>query len=812
MFFCPKIRAATTVCALLLVATLPAETLTWTGAASSDWNLADLNWTNELGEATAWVNGSDALFPSNAVPPVSVTGDVELHNLTLARRANEFAWSDGGGSLTFVSAGANPTNYIRFGGDAKHHDLHARVSCAGPFVKDGDAVLYLYNAGNNFAGGIFQTMSQMRICTSDAVGPGAVTMLGNSTVFNLHEPIAPDVKFIQDGGSSTLLGSVGPMLTIKSVGATANNAARTFRIGRGSNACAITLALTDPESEGIGQYVFVGSSSTFTFDGGVVKASSVTKDLFFTTASNAKPAARVTNNGVTFDTAGANTDLGLSLTFDAPKTVTNVLETVYPNDWSFENSTLTANWSLDKGGNTEGSSSQPTNSAFMKDGVGESSPYVPAYFTTNGARFAVIRRSHTLSQDVTLPTAGLWRVVYERGCRPQLSYSGHDLAMTVSLGGAENATVSPARTSQYPFRREETALFSLEAGSKKLSFAVDPIDKASYAVLLDAVRLERCEVVTLPTGPLVKTGDGTLVVTNLVSAGLVAVSNGTLAVKGTTLDGASVDVASGGALTLCATRLTNATVNVAVGGALTISDNFVMNGSFEDNVLEPNTFRDYASGNGPARWRVKRQNGAQDNPGIQANGSAFSNREGGPVTPCGSQTAFLRPLSELSQTVTVPVAGAYEVSFLHGCRYGYPSYLLSLTLFVDDMEIASNGTHAANYDFTRCSALLDLTAGEHTLRFVLGSSENRYAAMLVDDVRLTSVVGTNTLDGNALAFALGATLDLQNAELVYIGGGVTVDGRVVKGTANTLRRAGVTVTGTGAIQIGPPQGAVVIIR
>ena len=38
------------------------------------------------------------------------------------------------------------------------------------------------------------------------------------------------------------------------------------------------------------------------------------------------------------------------------------------------------------------------------------------------------------------------------------------------------------------------------------------------------------------------------------------------------------------------------------------------------------------------------------------------------------------------------------------------------------------------------------------------------------------------------------------------------DGRVVKGTANTLRRAGVTVTGTGAIQIGPTQGAVVIIR
>ena len=253
-------------------------------------------------------------------------------------------------------------------------------------------------------------------------------------------------------------------------------------------------------------------------------------------------------------------------------------------------------------------------------------------------------------------------------------------------------------------------------------------------------------------------------------------------------------------------------MNVAAGGALSFSDNFVMNGSFEEDALEPQTYRDYASGSGPTRWRVKRLTGALDNLGIQANGSAFSNRDGGPVTPCGSQTAYIRPCSELSQTVKVPVAGAYEVSFLHGCRYGYPSYLLSLTLFVDDVEVASNGTHAANYDFTRCSALLDLTAGEHALRFVVGSSENRYAAMLVDDVRLTSAAGLNTLDGNAFAFASGATLDLQNAEPIYIAGGVTVDGRVVKGNANALRRAGLTVTGAGAIQIGPPQGTMLMFR
>ena len=79
-------------------------------------------------------------------------------------------------------------------------------------------------------------------------------------------------------------------------------------------------------------------------------------------------------------------------------------------------------------------------------------------------------------------------------------------------------------------------------------------------------------------------------------------------------------------------------------------------------------------------------------------------------------------------------------------------------------------------------------------------------------MRLMPVEGTNALDGNALAFASGSTLDLQNAELVYIADGVTVDGVPVKGSANALRRAGMTVTGSGEIQIGPPQGTVILFR
>ena len=801
-----RIRAVTTVCALLLAGVLSAETLFWTGAASSDWNLADLNWTNELGEATAWVNGSSAKFTAGTASNISVTDDIQLQNLLLTADCSEIYWKDGGGSLTFVSDAANPTNYITPLKDGQHYELQVPVNCAGTLVKDGGGVIRLYNGANNLTGGVVVAKSQLRYGPSGSIGPGTVTVLGNATLFN-DAVSAPDVKFIQSDQS--FMGSTGPMLTIKGVGVTADNVARKFGIGRSNDYnCRITLSLTDPESEGIGQYVVRGGGMDLTFDGGTVKSSPKTADVFFNATGNMKPVARVTNNGVTFDTAGANTELGLALTFDGIKVITNVVETVYPENWSFETGGFSP-WSIDKGEQPgETSSVNANNSAFMNDGGGNT---MPAYYTTNGTKFAVVRHGHTMSQTVNLPSAGLWRVVYERGCRPNASYPSHPRTMTVSLSG--QSTISPPQSTMYPFRREESALFELEAGAQVLSFSVDPGGGQNVGVFLDAIRLERCELTPVPVGPLVKTGVGSLAVTNLVTDGLVAVSNGTLTVRKSTLDGTPVEVAAGGTLELYATKLTNATVNVAAGGTLALRDgdgkNLVVNGSFEDNLFPGENYQSYAQNGGPRGWTMSYEV-SSDVPGIQVNGSPMSTK--GPPTEYGRTTAYLRQQARLQQTVTVPVDGTYEVSFMHASRFGYNSYTIPLTCLIDGVAVASNGTRTANYGFERSTTRVDLTAGEHTLMFSTGSSSVLYAALFIDDVRLMPVEGTNALDGNALAFASGSTLDLQNAELVYIDGGVTVNGRVVKGTANTLRRAGVTVTGTGEIQIGPPQGTVVIIR
>ncbi len=822
-----KIAIMGVAAAIAAGATRAAETLTWTGAESSVWDLTAVNWKNASGVPTAWVDGSDALFTADAASPVSVAGDVKLRNMTLlAPAGKEMGWSDGGGSLTFVSDAANPTNYITLDNDGRHCTLSARVVCAAPLVKASMGVLLLANRDNDLSGGLVVTRNQLRFMYPGSIGPGPLTLAtpvsgeGQTTAFleGSAASCAPDVKFVQ--GNDSYIGSIGSnVLTVRSVG-TEDNASRFFGFGRtGTGLSCVTLSLTDPDSEGIGLYRLRGDLR-LTLDGGTVKSAPENAGLLFKASASTTPEARVTPNGVTFDTAGTSADLGLTLKFDRDRVATNVLETVYPGNWSFETGSFSS-WSVAKNdtpATAEGSQVQVNDGAFMK--VGD--VLQPDYFTTNGTRFAVIRRYHSMSQTVNLPSAGRWRVVYERGCRPDPGYPSQGLDLTVTLGGAENATVSPAQSAAYPFRREETVLFDLAAGPAPLTFAVGPSARQNVGVFLDAIRLERCETVPLPTGPLVKTGEGLLAVTNLVKDGLVAVSNGTLAVKESVLDGAAVEVAGGATLELYATKITNATVNVAAGGTLALRDgdgrNLIVNGSFEENaaaIPDDVEFRSYSVDAGPTGWTFDFDptpiDGNNPSPGIQLNGGSMSSTYGA-FTPHGRTTAYMRSNTTISQKVNVPADGTYELSFLQGCRNNYLSYNIPLSLLVDGTVVLSNDARTAYYDFFRNTVRLELTAGEHTVTIATGYTSHLFRMLFVDDVRLVPTEGTNALDGNALAFASGATLDLRNAEPFYVAGGVTVDGHEVKGSANALRRAGVIVTGDGEIQIGPPQGTMLLVR
>ncbi len=73
-----------------------AADLTWTGAESSVWDAAAVNWQDAGGTACAWTDGSTAVFPGNSSSKdITVSGEVKPDRVTIGSGA----WSFGGGTM-----------------------------------------------------------------------------------------------------------------------------------------------------------------------------------------------------------------------------------------------------------------------------------------------------------------------------------------------------------------------------------------------------------------------------------------------------------------------------------------------------------------------------------------------------------------------------------------------------------------------------------------------------------------------------------------------------------------------------------------
>ena len=182
-------------------------------------------------------------------------------------------------------------------------------------------------------------------------------------------------------------------------------------------------------------------------------------------------------------------------------------------------------------------------------------------------------------------------------------------------------------------------------------------------------------------------------------------------------------------------------------------------------------------------------------------------------TPSGRQTAFLRSNNRMSRTVEVPENGVYEISFLHAARDYNDGYNIPLTVKVDDAVVCELAPRTAYYEYTRLSGRVELAAGAHVLAIEAGGGSASGKLLYIDDVRLVAADGPGlALDGNRIDLASGATLDLQNPVPIYLPGGVFVDGVKFTGGRTRLERKGVTVTGAGEIQVGAPDGTMLLIR
>ena len=672
-------------------------------------------------------------------------------------------------------------------------------------VKTGTGRLQFYpNAASTYTGGTLVSAGQLRIKRADAVGTGDIEIAdGAQLIVDGDVTLANKVRFQGDSSyAASLSGST--RLTLKSIAAASYlGSVRLGRDGNGADSCC-RLSLTDGDSEPIGRFNLSGAID-FWIDGGTVKAGDGAKSPFFSCRTTDTPAVNVSTAGFTFDaSSGADVTFGQPLVF-SKETVTNVLENVYPENYSFEQS---GGWNFSKNSSSEQGKICSNGSDFDKGEDGD-------WGTTNGLKYAMVRRYTTLSSinGVTISTPGLWRVAGEVGCRPLQSYS-LDIETSIIVDDKTVGTI-PAVTKKedrHGFKRFETPPFLLEAGPHSLALSLSN-SNSSRSLNFDVLHFERVEIENV-VGPFEKSGKGRLRIENLDYDGALTVSDGELALASPSLGG-TAQVASGACLALQTqggADLGSAAVSVASGGTLAFSslgENLISNGSFEADGAKTNIVNTQ-----PSKWSIKKTQSTSHNDsgsGLQGNGGNVS--AGGPTTPSGSVTAYLREYTKLSQNVTVPTNGTYRISWLQSCRTSFSSFGIPLTLAVDGVAAAEPAAFTSSYPYTPLYADVELEAGSHDISFTTGAqtSTSDGAMVFVDDVQVRKIGESGAVSGGAISLASGAEIRLDCLDKVRVES-LKVDGVEVNGGKVKLRRAGVTVSGTGDIFVGEQTGSVILFR
>ena len=666
------------------------------------------------------------------------------------------------------------------------------------------------NGGNDLPGGIISDGYTLKIQHPNVLGTGPILLTNNYSCLygdsysSLARIDVPN-RVVFDTINSWAAGENAKPLILHNVGVTDKNSAKVVALGRtGTSQATVTLALDGADNDPIGYFILRGKLA-LTLDGGTIRAAAAegTRALF-QTANQATPVITVLNTPLKVDVAdGGDVWFGVPQpTYSKTHVVTNVVDEYKPDNWSFEDG-RTGGWTISTGDVYE------NGAAFDSNGT---------YPTTNGTKYAMVRHDNTISRSVTLPSAGLWKVVFEQGCRGGDYSIG--ITATVTIDGSTVMDI-PGPTAPYGFQEFRSEALQLTAGSHTFQIALGSGTTSSAnqhgSLNFDAIRFERIEVTT-PGFSLAKTGKGSLTLTgndfpSATSDLPIEVEDGVLELSGAALSGNSITVASGGELAFSGVAATNTTVAVASGGIVSFGatgKNLVVNGGFETPTIATYGYKWLSE----CKWTLSPSSGDNSvRAGIQHNGSDMSKFSTADQTPYGDQSLYLRTGTTAEQSISVPAAGDYVLSFWQAPRNYASSNKLGLTVTIDDNEVVVNAGKDVRYEPYRTSQVVSLAAGSHTLKFACASGGESGSMVFVDDVSLKAVQSANDFSKSTLALASGSTVRLNE-----VGGGklvigtVAVDGVEVRGGAAALRSKGVVVEGSGRIQCGGPLGLAVLIR
>lgn len=494
---------------------------------------------------------------------------------------------------------------------------------------------------------------------------------------------------------------------------------------------------------------------------------------------------------------------------------------VYPANSDFETShgnngaSPAGGWTVEKGDSPA--------TTFLSGVYNNENSYNSSRPTPFGQYSLLVRVGHKVtSPSFTIPSDGTWRLSFWRVGRKNYSGTAYDTDVTFTdADGVEQTAVLPGEN-DYEDYRQATMTFPLKAGDYSFSLHVRPNGSTTAVVFYDHFAIEKVFERRVSGGATVtKQGAGRVVMPKQGYTNPFTVTAGSLAFCNSTLDDVSADASGTGCLELGPNLSISAdtVVTVASGATLRITDledNLVSNGSFEKNTLVGTSATWKDGSKQMTDWNVSCVTPNGNNQlgvnagGVQKNGGTIT--PNGPLTPCGDCTAAVREHCKITQTVNVPEAGEYRLSFVYAMRKDYGTDTAAQVLIGDQVVVESMPLQTA--EFVRVTTKVSLEAGLQVLTFHVnrGSATSPGPLLLLDDVSLRKTGGTLPVGGH-IELKSGATLWLDNVTpLILDVGAITVDGQPVQGRRNDLRRAGVNVTGDGYIRLGDPLGMAIFIK
>ena len=459
--------------------------------------------------------------------------------------------------------------------------------------------------------------------------------------------------------------------------------------------------------------------------------------------------------------------------------------------------------------------------SFSSAGIDHNSGTWYASNSHPGTQAAFIQGAGSISQTITASATGVYAITFQAIGRA--GTAGPE-GVIVQVDGVPVATWSAAAVSQSQWQNYQ-ATANLTAGNHTLAFVGNNTLGGDKSVAIDNVQMfQPLGTGSLPLATDVNLSGGlgatldlsgaTQTIGSLAgAAGAAVVNNGSLTTGGDGLSTSFAGVISGagsftktgaGTQTLSGvntyqggTTINGGTLQIGVTGSS--SSVAIANYSFETPAESSSPY--WAYNPTGTSWTFGGTGG-----GLQGIANKNTTTWFSTAPPDGNQAAFLQQVGTISQSVSVTTPGVYAISFSAEGRSGSAGPE-GVIVQVDGVTVGTWPAAAVSQSqWQSFLAVVNLTAGSHTLAFVGNNTLGGDKSVAIDNVQMFQPAAFGALPtGTSVNLAAAsAVLDLSSSSqtigsLAGVAGSSVLNGNLTVGGDNSSTTFAGVVSGSGGL-------------